>query len=400
MKSENKFLKNAEQIVDELIEIRRHIHKNPEIGIHTIQTAEFVKKKLEEMGYKPEFVGEAGITATVGKSSGKVLLLRADMDALPMEEKSGLEFTSKVPGAAHCCGHDLHTAILLGAAKLLKEVESSLEGTVKLMFQPGEETMQGARNMIKNGILENPTVDAAIAIHVNSIVKSGRLLVFDGPTAASSDLFTIHIKGHGGHGARPEETIDPLNIASHILIALQELQARELKAGTVGVVTIGCIQGGDTFNVIPDYAKMLGTVRTYNKEVRDSLRKRMEEITEGIGQVFRAEAMIEWSDNYTIPLISDKKMAEEAIQSLRRIFPKEQVLKMQQAFPGSEDFAFIGDKVPSLFVVLGATVKEGIEYGQHHPKVQYNESCLPIGTAAFVQITIEWLKKNKKIERM
>lgn len=389
------FLKRAEEMADELVAMRRRFHENPEIGMDTVNTAAFVADKLKEMGYEPQMSAGTGVTATVGKAGGKVLLLRADMDALPMQEESGLEFASKTPGAAHCCGHDLHTAMLLGAAKLLKEEEESLEGMVKLLFQPAEENMQGARAVIRDGILENPHVDAAFAIHVNSIAQCGRLLVFAGPTCASSDLFTIHIKGHGGHGARPEETVDPLNVASHIHIALQELQARELRAGETGVLTVGCIKGGSTFNVIPDEAVMLGTVRTYNKEVREMLLGRMKDIAADIAHAFRAEASVTLSDNYTIPLVSDKAMAEFAIDSFREIVPQEQVVSMNKAFPGSEDFAFIADQVPTLFVVLGATIKKGVEYGQHHPKVQFNESCLPVGAAAYAQMACEWLKKNK-----
>lgn len=395
MESENIFMKRADEIAEELVLYRRRFHQNPEIGMNTTATATFVAEKLREMGYDPQIIAGCGVTATVGKAGGKVLLLRADMDALPMQEDSGLEFASKVDGAAHCCGHDLHTAMLLGAARLLKEQESSLEGMVKLMFQPAEENMQGARAMIEAGILENPKVDAAMAIHVNSIAVCGRLLVFAGPTCASSDLFTIKIKGHGGHGARPEETVDPLNVAAHIHTALQELQAREIRAGETGVLTIGCMKGGSTYNVIPNEAVMMGTIRTYNKGIRETLITRMQEIATGIAHVFRAEATIEFSDNYTIPLVSDQKMATFAIDALRKALPEDQILPMHQSFPGSEDFAFIADKVPTLFVVLGATVKKGVEYGQHHPKVRFNEACLPVGAATYAYLAAEWLKKNK-----
>ncbi|MCI8639178.1 MAG: amidohydrolase [Coprococcus sp.] len=389
------FMKRAYEIAEELIQYRRHFHQNPEVGMNTTSTAAFVAEKLEEMGYDPQLVNECGVTATVGKSEGKVLLLRADMDALPMQEDSGLEFASQVPGAAHCCGHDLHTAMLLGAARILKEEESSLEGTVKLMFQPAEENMQGARAMIQAGILENPTVDAAMAIHVNSIAVCGRLLVFAGPTCASSDLFKITIKGHGGHGARPEETVDPLNVMAHIHTALQELQARELRAGETGVLTIGCMKGGSTYNVIPNDAVMMGTIRTYNKEIREMLITRMQEIATGVAKVFRAEAAVVFSDNYTIPLVSDKDMAVFAVDSLKNILPEEQVLPMRKSFPGSEDFAFIADKVPTLFIVLGATIQKGVEYGQHHPKVRFNEECLPVGAATYAYLASEWLRNNK-----
>ena len=384
----------AQEMNDELIAMRRHIHQNPETGLDTVNTAAFVTEKLKEYGYDPKPIGKNSVTATVGKGSGKVFLLRADMDALEMPEESGLPFASVVPNKAHCCGHDLHTAMLLGAAKLLKAHEDEIEGTVKLLFQAGEENMQGCRDVINAGILENPKVDAGMAIHVNSIVPAGRVLVFSGPTAASSDLFTIRIHGLGCHGARPEEGVDPLNVAAHIHIALQELQARELKAGDTGVLTIGCMKGGTTFNVIPSEAILMGTIRTYNNTIRERLIDRMKEISTTIAKAFRAEAVVEMSDNYTVPLITDGDVAKNALASLREIFPEDQVRPISLSFPGSEDFAFIGEKIPVTFIALGANAVPGTKYGQHHPKVQFNEVCLPIGAAVHAQVAIGWLRSN------
>ena len=273
----NTFLERAMELKEELTANRRWLHQHPELDLETKETTAFVTEKLREMGCNPVPVSPNGVLVTLGPSTGKTFLLRADMDALPIQEESGLPFASSTDGKAHCCGHDLHTAMLLGAAKLLKERESELTGTVKLLFQPGEENMKGAKAMIRQGILESPHVDAAMAIHVNSVVPTGKLLVFTGPACASSDLFTIKIKGRGGHGSTPNKTIDPLNVAAHILISLQELQARELKAGETGVLTIGSIQGGDTFNVIPSEAVMKGTIRTYSSEVQELLIRRMKE---------------------------------------------------------------------------------------------------------------------------
>ena len=222
----NTFLERAMELKEELTANRRWLHQHPELDLETKETTAFVTEKLREMGCNPVPVSPNGVLVTLGPSTGKTFLLRADMDALPIQEESGLPFASSTDGKAHCCGHDLHTAMLLGAAKLLKERESELTGTVKLLFQPGEENMKGAKAMIRQGILESPHVDAAMAIHVNSVVPTGKLLVFTGPACASSDLFTIKIKGRGGHGSTPNKTIDPLNVAAHILISLQELQAR------------------------------------------------------------------------------------------------------------------------------------------------------------------------------
>ena len=392
MDNEN-LIQEAQAMKDELITMRRHFHQHPELGLDTKETADYVEKKLTEYGYAPKRIGHNSVTTTIG-NGGKVLLLRADMDSLPITEESGLPFASEVPGKAHCCGHDLHTAMLLGAAKLLKAHESELKGTVKLFFQAGEENMQGCRDAIEAGILQDPKVNAAMAIHVNSIAMCGRILVLLGSTA-SSDLFTIHIKGHGCHGARPEEGVDVLNVASHIDIALQELQAREIRAGQTGVLTVCCIQGGMTFNVFPDEAKMMGTIRTFDTQIRDHLVNRLQEIADGVAKTFRAKVTVEFEKSYTIPLVVDQTMAKEAIADLRKLFPQDQVFPLQQNFPGSEDFSFIAKEVPSIFIALGANAVPGTKFGQHHPKVIFNEDCLPVGAAVHTQFALEWLKAHK-----
>jgi len=389
------YLDRAIELAPGIVKDRRLLHSKPEVGMDLENTSEYVWNRLKEMGYEPERVGRNGVSAVAGRP-GKTILLRADMDALPMEEESGLAFASQNPGAAHCCGHDLHTAMLLGAAQILKEHEEELEGTVKLMFQPGEECLGGARAMIEGGILENPKVDAAVAFHVNSGVPAGAVLVFRGPTAASSDSFTVTVRGKGCHGSRPDEGIDPIAIACHIHTALQELQARELKAGEIGVMTIGSIHGGTTFNVIPDEAKLQGTIRTFDNEVREKLRQRLTEICEGVAKAFRGTAEVQFEPGYTVPMICDRELAAEIKESLTELFSEKQVRFMEKSFPGSEDFAFVAQQVPAVFLVLGARVEEKEVYGQHHPKVQFNEKCLPVGAAAYAYAAASWLKKQSR----
>ena len=384
------YLERASEIADMLVEYRRHQHMHPELGMEMEGAVSYVSNALRAIGCTPERVGRCGITTTIGKPGGKVFLLRADMDALPIQEESGLEFASQVSGKAHCCGHDLHTAMLLGAAQLLKERESELEGMVKLMFQPGEETMEGARDMLEAGILENPHVDAAMAIHVNSIVPTGQMLVFHGPVCASSDLFTIRVHGKGGHGSRPDETIDPINAACHVHLALQELQARELKAGETGVLTIGSIHGGLAHNVIPNSVEMLGTIRTYNNDTRLMLVQRLKEISEKVSDAFRATAEVIMDNAFTIPLVADEKVSSQIRDSLQCLFPTARITYLSKNFPASEDFAFIANKIPSAFVILGAAIDKP-EFGQHHPKVRFDERCLPIGAAAYAQAATYWL---------
>ncbi len=389
------FLNRASEIADKLVEYRRHQHMHPELGMDMEGAVAYVSEALQAIGCTPERVGRSGVVTTIGKPGGKVFLLRADMDALPIQEESGLSFASQVPNRAHCCGHDLHTAMLLGAAQLLKEREGELDGMVKLMFQPGEETMEGAKDMLEAGVLENPHVDAAMAIHVNSIVPTGRMLVFYGPVCASSDLFSIRVQGKGGHGSRPDETIDPINAACHIHLALQELQARELKAGETGVLTIGSIHGGLAHNVIPDAVEMLGTIRTYNKDVRQMLIQRLKEISEKVADAFRAKAEVIMDNASTIPLVVDEQTAAQVRDSLREMLPAQQVIYLSKIFPASEDFAYITDRVPSAFVILGAAIKEKPEFGQHHPKVRFDERCLPIGAAAYAQAATQWLNAHR-----
>ena len=263
-------LKEARALEPQLQQWRRTLHRHPEVGFDLPHTKELVKKALTEMGYEPKDCGKAGVIALAGgKKPGKTILLRADMDALPIHEDSGEEFSSEVPGKMHGCGHDMHTAMLLGAAKLLKAHEDELEGTVKLEFQPAEEIFQGSPDMIAGGLLEDPHVDAAVMFHVlaGMPLPVGTVLVPGGGiTMASCEQYHIVVKGKGGHGSTPENCIDPITAAAHIHIALQEINSRELKPGDFGVLTTGRFEAGAASNVIPDVAQMWGTIRTTDPE--------------------------------------------------------------------------------------------------------------------------------------
>jgi len=388
----NSYFERAKELAPEIIKHRRTIHCGAEVGMELDNTVNYVFDQLTQMGYAPQKLG-GGVCATVGPA-GKTILLRADMDALPMKEESGLPFASQNDHAAHCCGHDLHTAMLLGAAKLLKENESSLAGTVKLMFQPGEENLMGARSMLEAGILEGPKVDASMAIHVNSMVPAGALLVFHGPTAASSDNFTIRVTGKGCHGSRPNEGVDPIAIASHIHTALQQIQGRELSAGETGVLTIGTFHAGTAHNVIPDEAVMTGTIRTFNNDTRQMIIRRLKEISEHVAAAFRGTAQVEMDPHYAITLVCDEKVSADVRDALQSAFNPEQVRYIAKNFPGAEDYSFVAEKVPASFVVLGASIGPDAKYGQHHAKVQFNEKSLPVGAAAYAQAADYWLSHN------
>ena len=305
-------LREAEQLRETVLAERRTLHANAETGFDLTQTLAFVKKELTEMGLQPVGCGRAGVVALVGgKKPGKTFLLRADMDALPIEEQADVPFASK-NGRMHACGHDLHTAMLLGAARLLKAHEDEIAGTVKLMFQPAEEIFEGSRDMIKAGLLENPTVDAALMIHVmagmpfapGTVIVSG-----PGVSAPAADYFEIKVQGKGCHGSMPNTGVDPLTAAAHILIALQEIQARELAMGDRAVLTVGTLHAGTAANAIPDAAVMGGSIRTFDEETRAYIKERLTGIAEGVARAFRAEATVTFGSGCPT-LVNDRALSE------------------------------------------------------------------------------------------
>ena len=297
-----KLLESAKELETQLRTWRRTLHRHPEVGFDLPETKALVKKALTEMGYTPQDCGKCGVLALAGgKRPGKTILLRGDMDALPLQEESGEEFASEVPGKMHGCGHDMHTAMMLGAAKLLKAHEDEIEGTIKLEFQPAEEIFQGSLDMLKNGLLENPKVDAAVMFHVlaGMPLPVGTVLVPGGGiTMASCEQYHITVHGKGGHGSMPNACIDPITAAAHIHIALQEINARELSQNDFGVLTTGRFAAGAASNVIPDTAEMWGTIRTTDPDNKTGafIRQRMTEISEGVAKAFRCTAEVEFSD--------------------------------------------------------------------------------------------------------
>ena len=393
----NNFMKQAQSIKDDLIEYRRTIHSNPEVGDKLPKTKAYVMDKLREFGYEPVEICESGIVATIeGSKPGKTFLLRADMDALPMEEATSCEFKS-TNGAMHSCGHDMHTAMLLGGARLLRENQDQIEGTVKLVFQPNEEGFKGAKNMIKAGVLENPKVDAAMAMHVHSGTPSNLILCGLGTSIGGCYRFRIVVKGTGCHGAMPELGVDPINIANHIYLNLQTIIEREISATKAAVITIGKFAGGDAANIIPAEVIMEGTVRFLDKEIGDFIVKRMEDIVTSTAKTFRGEAqLIELSS--VPPLTNDDDLAKEVTGYMKDLVGEKSVILFEGGGMGSEDFASYSYEVPSLYVMLGAGIKqENPLYGEpmHNEKVVFNEDILPTGAAMHAYSAIMWLKNHK-----
>jgi amidohydrolase len=354
-------------------------------------------EKLREYGYEPTEICESGIVATIeGNKEGKTFLLRADMDALPMSEATECDFKS-TNGCMHSCGHDMHTAMLLGAAKLLKQNQDKIEGTVKLVFQPDEEGFTGAKKMIKAGVLKNPKVDAAMAMHVHSGSPSNLVLYGLGTSIAGCNRFRIVVKGTGCHGAMPETGVDPINIAAHIYISLQEIISREVAATTPAVLTIGKFVGGDAPNIIPGEVVMEGTIRSLDKEVGEFIFNRMSEIVTSTAKMFRGKAeLIELSS--VPPLTNDKDLANELGSYVKELIGEQAVIAFQGGGMGSEDFASYAYEVPSVYFMLGAGIKqENPLYGEpmHNEKVVFNEDILVTGAAMHAYCAISWLKNNK-----
>lgn len=388
-------LERAKAILPEMIANRRFLHQNPELGMNLKVTTEFVMEKLRDMGIEPKICGGCGVTALIGqKTDGPVFLLRADMDALPMQEESGLPFAA-ADGAAHCCGHDMHTAMLLGAAKILKEQEEELPGIVKLMFQPGEETLEGAKAMIADGILENPRVDAAMGVHMMPLAPAGFVGYNAGVVCNSSDLLHIAIEGKGGHGASPHLSVDPINVGVHIHLALQEVIAREVDPQDQAALTFGEFHSGDAKNIIPKTAYLGGTLRTVRQETREYLLARIENCVEMTAKMFGAKASLEIPASVSA-LTVDEICADIIGKGFSETLGKA-AARVSQTTSGSEDFAEVSRLVPSMFFVVGGGDREhGYEFSGHHPKVRYDETSLASGAAAFACGAKAYLAANVK----
>ncbi|WP_042351492.1 M20 metallopeptidase family protein [Bacillus massiliigorillae] len=392
----HQLLESARAMKDELIQYRRDIHQNPEVGDHLPLTAKYVMDRLKQFGYEPKEICESGIVALVGKpNSKKTFLLRADMDALPIEEQTDYSFKA-TNGKMHACGHDFHTAMLLGAAKLLKQYENELEGTVKLVFQPNEEGFKGAKLMLKSGVLENPKVDAAMALHVHSGTPTNTILCGLGTSIAGCTIFRIIVNGVGCHGAMPETGVDPINIATHIYSSMQEIITKEIAATKSAVITVGKFHAGNTHNVIPEQAVLEGTIRYLDVDIGDFIYKRLEEIVVTTAKMFRGKASIEIVASVP-PLTNDRDLANNLTSYVKEVVGEQSVISFEGGGMGSEDFASYCYEVPSVYFLLGAgTKEEDKRYGfpMHHPQVVFNEEILPTGAAIHAYAAMQWLKSN------
>jgi amidohydrolase len=375
---------------------RRDLHEHPELAYNEFRTAGIVADRLRALGVEDVRTGiaQTGVTGLIrGRKGGDgpTVLLRADMDALPIHEENQVDYCSQTPGVMHACGHDAHTAMLLGTARLLVERRDDFAGTVKLLFQPSEELPPGgARPMIEAGVLEDPKVDAAFGIHIDQDSPVGVIELRAGPAMAAADRFHFVIRGKGGHGAKPQDTIDPIVIGAQIVTALQTLVARNIDPTQEAVVTVGVFNAGGAFNVIPDTAELGGTVRTFTAANRDYLERRIEELVRGIATAMGAEVEFSYTRGYPAT-VNDPTMTELVREEAARVVGEEGVHEAALMM-GAEDFSYFLEAVPGAFWFVGSQNPErGLVWGHHHPRFDLDEAAMAVGMESMVNVALRYL---------
>ncbi|MFQ6870490.1 MAG: M20 metallopeptidase family protein [Romboutsia timonensis] len=383
----------GEKYLQHMINLRETIHMYPEDGFSEFTTSKIIIEELEKLGIKVQKnVAKTGVVGLIeGKYPGKTVLLRADMDALKIQEQADVEYKSKIDGMMHACGNDGHVAGLLGAAMILNELKDNLHGNVKLVFQPAEERDGGALPMIEEGVLENPKVDAAFAAHLWGYLNEGEVHLKEGPMMASPDIFNIKVIGKGGHGAVPQESIDPIVITCQIVNSLQTIVSRKINPLDPVVITCGRIQGGDCHNVIPNEVELEGTIRTFNEETRNWVPKVMEDLIRGITTSQGAAYEFKYEPKYPA-LINDKYMTSFAKESLKKVVGEENVFDLKEPNMGGEDFAYFAQKVPSAFIFVGIANNKSEPVIHHNPYFKWDSKNVGILAQSLSQIAIDYLK--------
>ena len=393
----NKILKLAKKHGPEMIKLRRQLHQHPETALEEFQTQKTIAAKLNETGctvnsklWKTSVVG-----ILKGKSGGKTIGIRADMDALPVTEKTGHSFASKIPGKMHACGHDNHMSIVWGAAKILGQLKPELNGNIKFMFQPSEEmTPGGAKFMIEKGVLKNPKVDMVFGLHVDPTIPVGKVGLFDGAMMAQPDDFDLEIIGKSGHAACPHETVDAIMVAANVVTALQNIASRQVDPIDPVVVTIGAIHGGKTFNVIADHVLLKGTARTLNPKLSKSISKMIEKIASGICKTYGASYKLDYRSGYPVTMNS-KKVNDIYRAGLSDLYGKSSIIEMDVPVMGGEDFSYFTQAVPSSMMRLGVQNRKiGADKQWHHPEFKVDEKAIPFAAGLVAYSVL--LALNKK----
>jgi amidohydrolase len=372
------FLSEAQSLFEYTRSLRRDFHAHPEIGFHEVRTSGIVAGELKKLGLEIQTgIAGTGVSALLhGGKPGPVILVRADMDALPISEETGAIYASLNPGVMHACGHDGHTAILLTVAKILHNHRNELAGMVKFMFQPAEEGMGGAEKMLAEGVLENPKVDVALGLHLWNDKPLGWLGISNGALMAGAEIFKIKVIGKGGHGAAPHLAVDPVLAAAQIVSGLQGIVARNVNPRQTAVVSVCTIHGGETFNVIPPAVELTGTIRTYEADVRSLVMRRFEETVQGIGEAAGCQVEIDL-ERLTPATVNHPEVSAIVQEVARRLFPDADVDMADFITMGSEDFAFVLEKVPGCFFFVGsANPENGLNASHHHPKFDFDEAVL------------------------
>ncbi|MBI3923504.1 MAG: amidohydrolase [Armatimonadetes bacterium] len=377
---------DIESLRPALTATRRDFHAHPELGYHETRTAGIVAQRLQSLGIDVRSgVAETGVIGLLrGGAPGKTVLVRADMDALPLQEENEVDYKSQDPGVMHACGHDGHTAMLLAVAEALSRRKGELRGNVKLLFQPAEEGGAGARRMIEEGALEDPSVDFALACHLWNDSEVGCLHVREGAILACADRFDIKLRGKGGHAAHPDVTVDPIIIASEVTLAFQTILSRNLSPLHPGVVSVTSFHGGTTYNIIPEEVSLGGTVRAFDLAVRDRIRERMQQILEGISRAYGGTFKFDYQSGYP-PTINDPEMVEFVRGVAKEVVPPE-LVTVNEPSMGGEDMSYILQQVPGcMFLVGSAKAERGLDQPHHNPRFDFDEEALVIGASVMTR---------------
>lgn len=393
------FLNEAQSLFPYTQALRRDFHMHPELGFTEIRTGGIVAKELEALGIEvTKGVGKTGVVGLLeGGKPGPTLLLRFDMDALPITEDTGAEYSSTNPGIMHACGHDGHTAIGLTVAKILNEHKNELKGNIKFCFQPSEEgtngeEIGGALMMMRDGVLENPKVEKTLSLHLWNDKPLGWIHVAQGPVMAGAELFIIKLTGKGGHGAAPATTIDPVVCAAQIITALQTIVARNIEPLKPAVISVTSIHSGTAFNVIPQTAELLGTIRSFDDQVRKLVLERFEQIVRGIASSMGCEVEITIKQ-VTAPVINHEEVAASVFDTAKNLFPATEISTHAYLTMGAEDMGYMQEKANGCYFFIGSANQEkNLDYGHHHPKFDFDEQALVSGTALMAAAAADILK--------
>ncbi|MBS3919577.1 MAG: amidohydrolase [Deltaproteobacteria bacterium] len=389
---ENTIREEIKPMKDWLLEIRRTIHQHPELGFEEIETSRLVSEWLEIFGYQvKKGLAKTGVVGILeGKRPGKTIAIRADMDALPVDEANQVTYASKIKGKMHACGHDAHVAILLGVAKFFSSMKDQVEGNIKWIFQPAEEGGGGGKVMVEEGVLENPKVDAIFGAHVDPFLPVGKIGIYEREGLAAADRFTIRMIGKGGHAAAPHASKDPIIAAGHLITQIHSIVGRDINPLDSGVISIGKISGGTAFNVIPDEMELLGTVRSLTSKVREELKARIEQVTQGVARSFGMDYRFDFEYGYPV-LLNDLKMSKLVADACSKGIGEDSVEVLKPSM-GGEDFAYYLQKVPGAFFRLGIRNEaKGIIHSYHSNLFNIDEEVLPLGVEMFVRIIDQYL---------